>query len=74
LLNLFAPQAAVAIENARLYTAAQRQKQYFEELVQNSPVAVVTSTTSTTSSPATRLRGTLRLPAARRHRPQASTS
>ena len=42
LLNLFAPQAAVAIENARLYTAAQRQKQYFEELVQNSPVAVVT--------------------------------
>ncbi len=42
LLNLFAPQAAVAIENARLYTAAQRQKQYFEELVLNSPVAVVT--------------------------------
>jgi len=42
LLNLFAPQAAVAIENARLYTAAQRQKQYFEDLVLNSPVAVVT--------------------------------
>ncbi len=42
LLNLFAPQAAVAIENARLYTAAQRQKQYFETLVQNSPVAIVT--------------------------------
>ena len=42
LLNLFAPQAAVAIENARLYGAAQRQKQYFEELVRNSPVAVVT--------------------------------
>ncbi len=42
LLNLFAPQAAIAIENARLYTAAQRQKQYFEELVLNSPVAVVT--------------------------------
>jgi len=42
LLNLFAPQAAVAIENARLYTAAQRQKQYFEELVLNSPVAIVT--------------------------------
>ena len=42
LLNLFAPQAAVAIENARLYTAAQREKQYFEELVLNSPVAVVT--------------------------------
>ena len=42
LLNLFAPQAAVAIENARLYTEAQRQKQYFEELLQNSPVAIVT--------------------------------
>ncbi len=42
LLNLFAPQAAVAIENARLYTAAQRERQYFEELVLNSPVAVVT--------------------------------
>jgi PAS domain S-box-containing protein len=40
-LNLFAPQAAVAIENARLYTAAQRQKQYFEDLVSNSPVAIV---------------------------------
>jgi PAS domain S-box-containing protein len=42
LLNLFAPQAAIAIENARLYTAARRQKQYFEDLVLNSPVAVVT--------------------------------
>jgi PAS domain S-box-containing protein len=42
LLNLFAPQAAIAIENARLYTAAQRQKQYFEEVVVNSPVAIVT--------------------------------
>ena len=42
LLNLFAPQAAIAIENARLYTAAQRQKQYFEEVLQNSPVAIVT--------------------------------
>jgi PAS domain S-box-containing protein len=41
LLNIFAPQAAVAIENARLYTAAQRQKQYFEDLVLNSPVAIV---------------------------------
>ena len=40
-LNIFAPQAAVAIENARLYTAAQRQKQYFEDLVFNSPVAIV---------------------------------
>jgi PAS domain S-box-containing protein len=42
LLNLFAPQAAIAIENARLYTQAQQQKQYFETLVQNSPVAIVT--------------------------------
>ncbi len=41
LLNMFAPQAAIAIENARLYTTAQRQKQYFEELVRNSPVAIV---------------------------------
>ena len=42
LLNLFAPQAAVAIENARLYSTAQRQKQYFGDLVLNSPVAIVT--------------------------------
>ena len=41
LLNLFAPQAAIAIENARLYTDAQRQKQYFEDLLLNSPVAIV---------------------------------
>jgi len=40
-LNLFAPQAAIAIENARLYTEAQRQKQYFEDLVRTSPVAIV---------------------------------
>ncbi len=40
-LNMFAPQAAIAIENARLFTAAQRQKGYFEELVRNSPVAIV---------------------------------
>jgi PAS domain S-box-containing protein len=41
-LTMFAPQAAIAIENARLFTAAQQQKQYFEELVLNSPVAIVT--------------------------------
>jgi len=41
LINLFAPQAAIAIENARLYSAAQHQKQYFEELVKNNPVAIV---------------------------------
>ena len=42
LLEAFASQAAVAIENARLFTASRRQKQYFEELVLNSPVAIVT--------------------------------
>jgi PAS domain S-box-containing protein len=46
LLNMFAPQAAIAIENARLYAAAQRQKQYFEELLSNSPVAIVTLDTA----------------------------
>jgi len=42
LVNLFAPHAAVAIENARLFTEAQRERQYFQELVRNSPVAIVT--------------------------------
>jgi len=42
LLNLFAPPAAIAIENARLFAAAEEQRQYFEELVRNSPVAIVT--------------------------------
>ncbi len=37
-LKLFAPQAAVAIENARLYASAQR---YFDSLVLNNPVAIV---------------------------------
>jgi hypothetical protein len=41
LLNLFAPQAAIAIENARLFTDARRQREYFEALVSNSPVAIV---------------------------------
>ncbi|HXV85343.1 MAG TPA: GAF domain-containing protein [Gemmatimonadales bacterium] len=41
LLNLFAPQAAIAIENARLFSAARRQREYFETLVSNSPVAIV---------------------------------
>jgi len=42
LLQLFASQAAVAIDNARLFTTAQHQKQYFEDLVKNNPVAIVT--------------------------------
>jgi len=46
LLQLFASQAAVAIDNARLFAAAQQQKQYFEDLVQNNPVAIVTLDTS----------------------------
>ncbi len=37
-----ARQAAVSIENARLYSEVQQQKEYFETLVQNSPVAIVT--------------------------------
>ena len=41
LLNLFAPQAAIAIENARLFDSANRQREYFETLVSNSPVAIV---------------------------------
>ena len=46
LLELFAPEAAIAIENARLFTQAQHQQQYFGELVANSPVAIVTLDTS----------------------------
>lgn len=42
LANIFAPQAAIAIENARLFMMAQQQQQYFAELVRNSPVAIVT--------------------------------
>ena len=41
LLKAFAPQAAIAVENARLYTAAEQQHQYFAALVANSPVAIV---------------------------------
>ena len=42
LLELFARQAAIAIDNARIYSVARQRKQYFEELVGNSPVAIVT--------------------------------
>ncbi|HSR14498.1 MAG TPA: GAF domain-containing protein, partial [Gemmatimonadales bacterium] len=41
LLTLFGQQAAIAMENARLFSAAQRERQYFEVLVRNSPVAIV---------------------------------
>ncbi len=41
LLNLFGQQAAIALENAHLFAAAQRERQYFEVLVRNSPVAIV---------------------------------
>ena len=54
-LNLFAPQAAIAIENARLFTAAQRERQYFRAVVEHSPVAIVTldrSGTITSCNPA----------------------
>jgi len=57
LLTMFARQAAIAIENARLFDQAQReiserrkieqeirhQKEYFEALFVNNPVAVVTA-------------------------------
>lgn len=46
LLGLFASQAAIAIENARLFTASRQQRQYFRELVINSPVAIVTADTN----------------------------
>jgi len=38
LLQLFAPQAAIAIENARLFSVGQS---YFQDLVLNNPVAIV---------------------------------
>jgi PAS domain S-box-containing protein len=44
LLNLFAPQVAIAIENARLFTDIQRQQAYFASLVRESPVAIVAMT------------------------------
>jgi PAS domain S-box-containing protein len=41
LLNLFTPQAAIAIEGARLYEEANRQREFFRSLLNNSPVAIV---------------------------------
>ena len=40
-LQTFASQTAIALQNARLYSGAQREKQYFESLVLNNPAAVV---------------------------------
>jgi PAS domain S-box-containing protein len=39
LLTQFASLAVIAIGNARLFAQAQREKHYFESLLQNSPVA-----------------------------------
>jgi GAF domain-containing protein len=54
LLNLFAPQAAVAIENARLYSEALRQREFFKTVVTESPVAIVTLDLEGRISPSTR--------------------
>lgn len=42
LLHRFAQLASVALDNAQLYRETQHQKQYYESLVQNSPVAIIT--------------------------------
>ena len=42
LIELFGQQASVAIDKARLLSDAQRERQYFEAVMQNSPTAVVT--------------------------------
>jgi PAS domain S-box-containing protein len=42
-LETFANQAGTAVRNARLFAEIERQKQYSESLVQNSPVAIVTT-------------------------------
>ncbi len=42
LLMTIAANVGVAIERARLYTTAQQQKEFFEALVVNSPVAIIT--------------------------------
>jgi PAS domain S-box-containing protein len=42
LLNIFSDQAAIAIENVRLFNEVERQKEYLEALISSSPVAIVT--------------------------------
>ncbi len=41
-LSGLARQAAISIENARLFNEVQRQKEYLETLLENSPVAIIT--------------------------------
>ncbi|MCB0211226.1 MAG: response regulator [Anaerolineae bacterium] len=43
LLSRFAQLASIALDNARLYELARQEKEYFEALVQHSPVAIVTT-------------------------------
>jgi PAS domain S-box-containing protein len=42
MLQTFATQSVLAIQNARLFREIQRQKQYADTLVETSPVAIVT--------------------------------
>ncbi|MDH5508620.1 MAG: GAF domain-containing protein, partial [Anaerolineae bacterium] len=42
LLNTFSNQAAISIENVRLFTEVERQNEYLEALISSSPVAIVT--------------------------------
>ncbi len=42
LLDLFGQQAAIAIQNARLYDSALRERHYLASVMSNSPVAIVT--------------------------------
>ena len=42
MLQTFATQSVLAIQNARLFQEIQRQKQYSDTLVETSPVAIVT--------------------------------
>lgn len=42
LLSLFGQQAAVAIDNARLFSLASREKEFLKAVMENSPVAIVT--------------------------------
>lgn len=43
LLSRFGQLASVALDNAQLYQTARREKQFFEAMVLNSPVAIITA-------------------------------